>query len=191
MLPGAEPTPSAAQCRALWNKYEVPEHIRIHSERVARFALELAERAAARGYAVDPPAVHASGLLHDLAKSYTITHGGSHAQLGAAWTIAETGCRGIAQGILHHVHWPWPVEEENICTLPFFLMYADKRTLHTGYVTLRERFADLQQRYGVSGQARGAINSSHEQALNIEQALSARLEMKLDAHTPDSGRLVE
>ena len=45
-----------------------------------------------------PPALHvwwrqpaAAGLLHDLAKTYCIRHGGSHAQLGAAWVLEATG----------------------------------------------------------------------------------------------------
>jgi putative nucleotidyltransferase with HDIG domain len=169
----------------------MPGHIRGHSEQVARFAVDLARRAAtATGFGPDPEEVRACALLHDIAKHYTILYGGSHAQLGAAWVVAETGHAGIAQGVLYHVHWPWPLEEEEICSLPFPVMYADKRTLHAGYVTIPERYEDLLVRYGVTEKARRAILTSRRQALLIESALSAKLGMQLDAYTPDSGRLV-
>ena len=183
--------PSADACRKLWDKYEMPPHIRAHSEQVARFSAGLAELAVGRGCAVRVDAVLACGLLHDLAKSYTLLYGGSHAQLGAAWTLAETGHPGIAQGVLHHVYWPWPLKDEECCTLPILVLYADKRTQHADFVTLEERFADLTVRYGVSAQARQGIESSHRQSVSIERALSARLGVELDAYTPDSGGLVE
>jgi len=183
--------PSEEGCRALWDRYAMPEHIRIHSEQVARFSVILAELAVLRGCAVPVEEVRACALLHDIAKSYTLRYGGSHAQLGAAWALAETGHAGIAQGILHHVYWPWPLREETLCTLPILVLYADKRTRHADFVTLEERFADLAVRYGIHAQARQGIETSRRQAVGIERALSARLGMELDAYTPDSGRLVK
>ena len=178
-------------CRALWDAYEMPEHIRANSEQVAHFSVILAELAVERGWAVQVEEVRACGLLHDIAKSYTLRYGGSHAQLGAVWALAETGHAGIAQGILHHVYWPWPLREESLCILPILVLYADKRTQHAEFVTLEERFADLVVRYGTHEQARQGIATSHRQAVSIERALSARLGMELDAYTPDSGRLVK
>ena len=185
------PAPSADRCRALWDSYEMPDHIRAHSEQVAHFSVILAELAVEHGHAVQVDAVQACGLLHDIAKSYTLRHGGSHAQLGAVWALAETGHVGIAQGILHHVFWPWPLQEETLCTLPILVLYADKRTQHADFVTLEERFTDLATRYGIHEQARRGIEISRRQAVNIERALSARLGVQLDAYTPDSGRLVK
>ena len=189
--PCGRAAPSEKSCRALWGKYEMPEHIRVHSEQVARFSVNLAELAAERGCVVQVEEARACGLLHDIAKSYTLQHGGSHAQLGAAWALAETGHAGIAQGVLHHVYWPWPLQEEMLCALPILVLYADKRTRHTDFVTLEERFTDLMVRYGIHEQARQGIETSHRQAVSIERALSARLGVELDAYTPDSGRLVK
>ena len=189
--PCGRDAPSEKDCRALWDRYEMPEHIRIHSEQVARFSVILAELAVQRGYTVRVEEVRACALLHDIAKSYTLRHGGSHAQLGAAWALAETGHAGIAQGILHHVYWPWPLREEALCALPILVLYADKRTQHADFVTLEDRFADLAIRYGIHEQARQGIEASRRQAVSIERALSARLGMELDAYTPDSGRLVK
>jgi len=189
--PCGRAVPSEGVCRALWDRYEMPEHIRAHSEQVARFSVILAELAAERGHAVQVAEARACGLLHDIAKSYTLRHGGSHAQLGAAWALAETGHAGIARGILHHVYWPWPLREETLCTLPILVLYADKRTQHADFVTLDVRFADLATRYGIHEQARRGIEISRRQSVSIERALSARLGVQLDAYTPDSGRLVK
>ena len=189
--PCGHAAPSEELCREIWDKYEMPDHIRIHSEQVARFSVHLAELAVERGCDVRIDEVWACGLLHDIAKSYALRHGGSHAQLGAAWALAETGHVGIAQGILHHVYWPWPLREERLCTLPILVLYADKRTQHADFVTLEERFADLASRYGIHELARQGIESSRLQAVSIERALSARLGIELDAYTPDSGRLVK
>jgi putative nucleotidyltransferase with HDIG domain len=169
----------------------MPEHIRAHSEQVARFSVILAELAVDRGHAVPMEEALACGLLHDIAKSYTLRYGGSHAQLGAAWALAETGHVGIVQGILHHVYWPWPLREETLCTLPILVLYADKRTQHADFVTLDERFADLATRYGIHEQARRGIEISRRQSESIERALSARFGVQLDAYTPDSWRLVK
>ncbi|MCL1985945.1 MAG: HD domain-containing protein [Betaproteobacteria bacterium] len=189
--PCGRSAPSEEACRTLWDAYEMPEHIRAHSAQVAHFSVILADLAIKRGAAVRVEDVRACALLHDIAKSYTLRHGGSHAQLGAVWALAETGHAGIAQGILHHVYWPWPLREETLCTLPILVLYADKRTQHEKFVTLEERFADLVVRYGIYEQARQGIEMSQRQAVSIERALSARLGVELDAHTPDSGRLVK
>lgn len=180
--------PSKEQCYALWDKYTMPEHIREHSLRVADMAYNLAIIAAHKGFAIIPEEVNASALLHDIAKSYAIDHGGSHAQIGASWVVQETGNRRIGAGVLHHVHWPWRVVPADICQLPFFIIYADKRVKHTAYVSLQERFEDLLSRYGHSDFSCQSIHSAYMQGQEIETALGARLGMELHAYTPHSGR---
>ena len=94
------PVPGDAACFALWDKYAMLPNIRRHSLLVAHVATVLAQRAADMGFAVRVPEVRAGGLLHDIAKTYSVRHGGSHAQIGAAWTVAETGNYAIAQAPL-------------------------------------------------------------------------------------------
>ena len=74
--------------------------------------------------------------------------------------------------------------------LPFFILYADKRTRHDQCVTLDERFADLQERYGHTEAARAGIQASHQQGLIIERAFEAHLGCSLHEDTFDCGRLV-
>lgn len=191
--PDAAVIPDDEACFALWDKYEMLDNVRAHSLLVAHIATELARRAAAAGRPVHVGAVRASALLHDLAKTYCIRHGGSHAVLGAGWVMAETHNPLIAQGVLLHVHWPWAVpvhEPDRLCSLPFFVIYADKRSMHDRCVPLEERFQDLLERYGKTEKARSGITDSYRQANLIESALEAHLGCHLHEDTFDSGRLV-
>ena len=183
--------PGDEACFALWDKYDMLPNIRRHSLLVAHIATSLAARAAECGFGVNVDEVRAGGLLHDIAKTYCVRHGGSHAQVGAAWTVAETGNYAIAQGVMMHVWWPWPLPEgRDICALPFFVMYADKRVRHDACVSLEERYDDLLGRYGHSEAAREGIYAAFRQGKNIESALSAQLGWTLYEDSFDCGRLV-
>ena len=183
--------PDDAACFALWDKYDMLPNIRRHSLLVAHIATRLAERAAEAGFAVHVPQVRAGALLHDIAKTYCVRHGGGHAQLGAAWTVAETGNYAIAQGVMLHVWWPWALPAGNdICALPFFVMYADKRVRHDACVTLEERYDDLLARYGRNEAACADIRTAYRQGKEIESALAARLGWTLHEDSFDCGRLV-
>jgi putative nucleotidyltransferase with HDIG domain len=190
--PGIALIPRLEDCEALWDKYEMMDHIRLHSAKVADLAYSIALLAAEKGYDLNPDAVRASGLLHDLAKTYTIQYGGSHSQLGAAWVTHETRNPEIAQGVLFHVHWPWDETlDDDRLLLVLLIEYADKRVKHQSYVTLEERFDDLQARYGITEYAKARIELSHQQGQRIEESLSRRLEVDLHEYIADSGRLVK
>lgn len=92
--PDTAPIPDEAACRALWTRYAMFSHIERHSECVAGMAEALARRAVETGATRHPELVAlslAAGLLHDIAKSYTVQFGGSHAQIGASWVVDSTG----------------------------------------------------------------------------------------------------
>lgn len=185
--------PRVEDCHALWDSYFMRDNIRAHSTLVASMACGIGREANKLGYAISPEALTAAGLLHDLGKTYTIAHGGSHAQLGAAWTMRETRNGPIAQAVLFHVHWPWPEEllEDEHFLLTAIILYADKRVKHDQFVGLDERFEDLLARYGVDDYSRERITASHQQGTRIETALSRRLEVDLHECTADSGWLVK
>lgn len=183
--------PGDAACFALWDKYAMLPNIRRHSLLVAHIATALARKAEALGLPVRAAQVRASALLHDIAKTYCVRYGGSHAQVGAAWTVAETGNYAVAQGVMLHVWWPWSLPQgTDICALPFFVMYADKRVRHDACVTLEERYADLLQRYGRTEEAREGIRAAYRQGKTIEDALAVLLGWSLHEDSFDSGRLV-
>jgi len=145
--------PSEDQCRAWWDNHGMLPHIKEHSLLVAGVATTLAELAAARGLGIPEGltaaefvrSVRAAGLLHDLGKTYSIHHGGNHSQIGAAWTLELTGNPRIAQGVMHHVHWPGALDLGRHF-LPLAIIYGDKRVKHDTIVDIDERFADLFER---------------------------------------------
>ncbi len=184
---GTIPTDEA--CFDLWDSYNMLDNIRVHSLLVADFATAVANLAVENGHDVCVASIRASALLHDIAKTYTIEHGGSHAQIGASWVISSTGNRQIAQGVAMHVHWPWELPQD-ICKLPFFVMYADKRIMHEKCVSLDIRYEDLKLRYGVTEAHCKSIYASYMQGKGIESALSAKLGVNLNEYTFDCGRLV-
>jgi len=182
--------PDEAACRALWKQRDMLPNVARHSLQVARFAHALAERAANLGKGDVCALTLASGLLHDIAKSYTVRYGGSHAQLGASWVMTHTGNPLIAQAVMYHVWWPWAFPE-NLTSPVFFVLYADKRVMHDRFVDLETRYRDLLERYGTSAAARQAIEAGNAHAANLERAMSAYLEIDLHACTLAGRRLVE
>lgn len=174
--------PSDDECRKWWNIYGMLDHIKDHSELVAGVATTLTELAAGQGLG-NPDgltrddfvqSVRAAGLLHDLGKTYSIKHGGNHSQIGAAWVMDLIRTPRIAQGIVHHVHWPGPLDLDRHF-LPLAIIYADKRVKHDRIVGLEERFADLFERYGHTERSREWITRSFNQGRELEQLLSTFL----------------
>ena len=187
---GLPAPPGDAQCFALWDKLDMLPHIRKHSLAVATVATRLAGLAVGRGLCESVQLVRASALLHDIAKTYTIRHGGNHSQLGAAWMQEATGNPRLAMGIVHHVHWPWPIDVAGHF-LPLAIIYSDKRVMHERVVTLDERFEDLYARYGATPAIRARMDESFQQARDLEAALSQALGVDFHEDPFDSGGLVQ
>jgi hypothetical protein len=182
--------PTVAQCEAWWDRFSMPEHIRAHSRQVAVVACFLAEEALRQGLHVCLGTVRASALLHDIAKAYSIVHGGSHSQLGGAWVAELTKNPLLAQGVVHHVSWPFAVDVR-ADFIPLAVLYADKRVAHDRIVPIESRFDDLLTRYGTTQDIRDRIHTTNRQAKDIENAFGRLLEIDLNAHNFDSGRLVD
>lgn len=176
--------PDEKQCALLWDRYDMMPHIRDHCRAVARVAMEIVRRAEMRGVIPEGrpltvPLARAAGLLHDIAKTYTIRHGGSHAQLGAAWVREETGNPLLAQAVLFHVEWPWSGGElddvRDPMRLPVIVAYADKRAKHAQVVSIKERFDDLLVRYGISADKVENIAANYAHVQAVEQAIFDRV----------------
>lgn len=251
--------PSAEECYALWDTYDMLDNIRTHCALVAKTALllvqnltrcqakdvqilqkkgsfpresiqkdliipkyymdnfaDLQKKRAQRSPLVSQSGIIASrslldkgltkktliaaGLLHDIAKTYTIKHGGDHAMLGATFVRESTGNPYLAHAVYAHIAWHWTAPfllseqtktlqkkdaqgatisfqtqqeyhvEDNPITLPLIISYADKRVTHSQIVTLDERFENLYERYGKNEKSRSRIHANHMQAKALEQA---------------------
>ena len=169
--------PSVANCYVMWDKYQMLENIRVHSLMVAKTALCIAKDIIAKKYPISKEYVVAA-LLHDIAKTYTIRHGGDHALLGATFVREETSNPYLAHAVLSHVFWPWTEGELSVehkpWRLPLIISYADKRVCHDKIVSIDERFGDLMERYGKTESSRKYIRENYEQSIELENALKKR-----------------
>jgi len=181
--------PGDRQCAEHWMHFSMLENVAEHSLFVAKIATFLATRARDLGMDVDVPTVRASALMHDIAKTYCIRHGGNHSQLGGAWTMELTKNPVIASGVTHHVCWPWKLDILRYFT-PLAVIYADKRVNHTELVSVRKRFEELIVRYGIPLGLREKIEAMENQTLALEKLLCDTLEVDLNECDFDSGRLV-
>jgi len=181
---------SGEECRTVWAELGMPEHIQEHSFLVAGVALHVARLCKERFVPeLSLALVEAAALLHDVAKEYTIRHGGSHSQLGAAWVQERTGNAILARAVLHHVYWPFAMDVWRY-PVSLIIFYSDKRVKHAEIVSMGERFEDLALRYGKTPLARKYIQLSLEQGRTVEALLERELKVDLDAYAFDCRRMV-
>lgn len=182
--------PTGEECRTVWSELGMPEHIREHSVLVAEVALHIARLCRERFVPeLSLALVQAAALLHDVAKEYTIRHGGSHSQLGAAWVQERTGNAVLARAVLHHVHWPFAMDVRRY-PVSLIVFYSDKRVRHAEIVGMGERYEDLTLRYGKTPLAREHIQLSLEQGRMVEALLGQELKVDFDAYSFDCRRMV-
>ena len=152
------------------------DNIREHSFRVMQVADRLGQALAAAGFELHLPLISTGALLHDLGKTACLGTTDNHAQLGAD-ILASLGFPELAQVVKEHVRLedevsdPRPLRESEVVN------YADKRVLHTQVVTLAERFADLQVRYGRTPAARVRIAAMEIKTQALEEKLFAPLNL--------------
>ncbi len=173
--PGDHGIPGQEACRALLARYRVPEHIRRHSEQVARVAEALGGALVERaGEGLDLGLLVAGALLHDIAKARCLGSRRDHAREGAE-LLRRAGYGRVAALVEEHVvlrtfRPEGPVTETEV------LNYSDKRVRHDEVVSLDERFEDLIERYGRGHpEAERRIRQTWERARALERKLFARL----------------
>lgn len=166
-------TPAA--CRALLDAQGVPEHIRRHSEEVARVARGLAEALSRFAQETpDPALTEAAALLHDIAKADCLQSHKDHALEGGR-ILRDLGHAELASLVERHVDLgPWtddgPVTEAEL------LNYSDKRVRHEEVVSLADRFEDLLARYGRGNERASArIRQNWQVMVELEEKIFRRL----------------
>lgn len=177
--------PDESECRELMERYGMLPNIVEHSYRVCQVASFLAEalnRGAGEGRAgggFDADLVFASSLLHDITKTRSLKTRENHADT-ARELLQGLGFPAVAEVVGRHIRVePWELAAP-LCDA-HIVNYADKRVRHTSVVSLRERFEDLEVRYGVSPGSRERI----EQLKNAVFGLEARIFRRLELRPPD------
>ena len=151
-------------------------NIREHSFRVMEVALFLGEALTEAGFDLSLPLVETGALLHDLGKTPCLGTLNNHAEWGAV-ILEELGYPHVAQVVREHVHLSSDISDLRPLREGELVNYADKRVLHTQVVSLAERFADLQVRYGRTPSARVRIAAMEIKTQVLEERLFAPLRL--------------
>ena len=168
--------PSLNDCLALMAAQSMLPNIREHSYRVMQVADVLGRALAAVGFELHLPLISTGALLHDLGKAACLGTTNNHAHWGAD-ILASLGYPELALVVREHVRLddevldPRPLRESEVVN------YADKRVLHDRVVTLTDRFADLQVRYGRTPEARARIAAMEFRTQALEEKLFAPLRL--------------
>ena len=166
--------PTRRQCLALMEAHCMLANIREHSFRVMEVAVFLGERLVAAGFSLHLRLIEMGALLHDLGKSPCLGTPHNHAEWGAA-VLDDLGYLDLAQVVREHVHLNSVSADPRLMREVEVVNYADKRVLHTRVVTLEERVADLQVRYGRNEEALRRIAALAMKTLALEEKIFAPL----------------
>lgn len=164
--------PTSDQCHGLLKEYNVPDHIVRHSEVVRRVAVFLAGRLNGSGENLSIEEIEAAALLHDITKMEGIEFRRDHAETGRR-LLAKLGFGRIGEIVGEHIRLKGGRETLRIREAEI-LNYSDKRVMHTEIVTLAERFADLETRYGLKDSDTNTI-----ERIKAGQKLAYELEGKI------------
>ncbi|MCX6801499.1 MAG: HDIG domain-containing protein [Candidatus Diapherotrites archaeon] len=160
--------PTEKECLEMLAQNNVPENIVRHSVKVKEFALEFAQKMAAKGVKVNLSLVRAGALLHDLDKFETLGTKKMHGTL--AWEkLRAKGCYAVAEIARKHLI-------ERVGELSSWeeklVYYADKRIIDEKLVSVPERLEFIKQKYGLKDKKLMAkIKESENAILALEKSI--------------------
>ena len=158
--------PDIAACEELMKRYAMLPNIVRHSFRVCQVASFLGRELNRNRNGLDLGVIAAASLLHDITKTRALETKENHAETGRD-LLAQLGHPEVAEVVGLHVKLvpgqaTQPLDEATIVN------YADKRVLHERVVSLKERFADLQVRYGISPASGSRIAKIKQELFDLE-----------------------
>ena len=159
---------------AILRDYQVPQHIVIHSLRVAQVGLFIGSYLKMVGEDLDCNLVEAGCLLHDITKMDSVYTGRDHALTGSD-LLRSLGYPRAADLVRQHV---WLDRDGPEITEAMLVNYADKRVKHTDIVSISERFEDLMLRYGTSPERQEMIKELYNRTREIESLIFSRLDIR-------------
>jgi hypothetical protein len=158
--------PDRKEIIRLLETHRVPGHIMEHSRLVCMVALSVGRALRKKGHDIDLGLIEASSLLHDICKMECIESGGDHARMGEE-VLRAYGYPRVGEVVGQHVRLRTGVLNEAMV-----VNYADKRVMHTEVVTLRERFSDLEDRYGTDGCRKARIRENFHASEDVERIIA-------------------
>ena len=163
--------PSEEECMELTVRHGMLENIRDHSILVMKVSRAIAQHCTPETH-ISIPLVVAGALLHDITKTRALVTHEHHDRTGAE-LCRSIGFFAVADIINAHVDFPdfdplGPLLEKEI------VHYSDKRVKHSTIVSLKERVADLVDRYGSS--------DAHKKLIMEKIPFNTALEEKIRRH---------
>lgn len=180
--------PTFSECFELFDRFEMLDNIRAHSQVVARVAEEivdhLADNAVLNGMVPDRQHVITGALLHDIAKTLCIETGCRHAEIGRQM-VEELGYPEVAEIVAEHVvlkeHRSEQYKLGNFIAKEI-VYYADKRVRHDQVVSLADRLEYIIDRYGDNDPRKEHyIKLNFQKTLELEAYIFAHLEFAPDS----------
>ena len=153
-------------------------HIAKHSITVCHLAITLVDRLSMHEVHLDRRLVRASALLHDITKTRSLTTHENHAHTGSL-VLTDLGYPEVGTIVGQHVRLP----DDFISRFPdeaAIVHYADKRVLHDNVVSLDERMAYIQERYGQKPENLCRIYDTWNMVRALEHRLCEVLSMPPD-----------
>jgi uncharacterized protein len=176
--------PNRDECIRLMRRARMPEHIQKHSFLVADVALFLSGHLNSHDIRLSMDVVQAGALLHDIAKAQSLATGERHETLGARM-LHQAGYLLLSSMVQDHVSMDL-IRLHGPITESILVNYADKRVKHDQVVTLKERFADLVQRYSKTKQQQAHLDKKYRIYLELEQKIFRHLKIE-----PNAGELMQ
>ncbi|NIA08869.1 MAG: HDIG domain-containing protein [Nitrospiraceae bacterium] len=170
------------KCLVLLKNYQVPQHIVIHSLRVAQVGLFTGFHLNTAGEDLDLDLIEEGGLLHDITKMDSVHTGRDHALTGFN-LLKSLGYPEVGNVVRQHVWLDRDIKDDPEITEAMLVNYADKRVKHTNIVSLSERFKDLLVRYGTTPERQRIIKDLYDDIREIESLIFSKLDInpaKLD-----------
>jgi len=165
------PLPTPGGARQILVEMEIPAGIVVHSQGVARIALEAGRLVVAAGIPVDLELVEVAALLHDIDKPHIRREGGEHGIVGAQMLI-EMGYPELAMPVASH-----PIN----CLLdddrfprgwPSVLLAVADKHVAGEYLTIDARLKDMATRHpAYADQIAAARGPAHALEREIAEAV--------------------
>jgi len=161
--------PTATNCLQLLEKYNTPEHIILHCQKVWEVARVLGKGMLRQEYPLDMALLQASCLLHDIGKYPSILNRSRFHDLHGERILEQEGFPHVANIVGQHVilrsQRGDPIREEHV------LFYADKRVVHDEVVSLEDRFVYLFDTYAKTPEAADRLMAMKEDTMRLERQI--------------------
>jgi len=165
--------PDQAVCLDLMARYEMPPHVKKHSQTVTTVALYLTRRLNQGGAGLDPDLVRAAGLLHDITKRHSFNRPLDHALTGAK-LLRKLGYPEVAEVVRQHVRLS-ASRPQDLLAEAEIVNYADKRVVNDRVVSLDDRIAYIKERYAPTAEAGKWLERAMSRFYGLEKKIFSLL----------------